>query len=55
MQINKKFIRFENKEDFESQKENIQETSIVFIEDSNEIWTHDTSYKWIGWSVLQSK
>lgn len=42
MAINKKLIHFKNKENFESEvaNNNILDTSIVFIKDSQEIWTH---------------
>ena len=44
--INKKLIHFNKKDDFESRLANgdILETSIVFIKDTNEIWTHGEYY-----------
>jgi hypothetical protein len=41
MVYNNKFIRFREKDKFEEEKanNNILDTSIVFIEDSHEIWT----------------
>lgn len=52
--INKKLVHFNSKTAFEEQKDagNILETSIVFVKDSNEIYTHDTEYRWVGWSYL---
>jgi hypothetical protein len=47
MAINKKLIHFKNKENFDSKVANneILETSIVFVQDSKEIFTHGTTYK----------
>ena len=73
MAIDKKLIRFKNKEKFKSDGVNnsiepptsgdesqgnavygqIKGTSIVFIEDSREIWTHGRLYKSANWSVLE--
>lgn len=46
MAINKKLIHFKLKSTFESELEagNILDTSIVFIQDANLIWTHGTYY-----------
>lgn len=44
MAINKKLIHFKTKAAFESQLNNILDTSIVFIQDANLIWTHGTYY-----------
>ena len=46
MAINKKLIHFKLKTTFESELEqgNILDTSIVFIQDANLIWTHGTYY-----------
>lgn len=46
MAIEKKLIHFNSKEDFESRLKNgeIKETSIIFIKDAKEIWTHGTYY-----------
>lgn len=54
--INKKLIHFNNKTTFEEQNDagNILETSIIFIKDSKEIWTHGNLYKSVNWSVLES-
>lgn len=52
--INKKLVHFNNKTTFEEQNDagNILETSIVFVKDSNEIYTHGAEYQWVGWSYL---
>ena len=42
--INKKLIHFKTKAGFESEKENIKDTSIVFIKETQEIWTHGQFY-----------
>ena len=46
MAINKKLIHFKNKENFEREvaNGNILDTSIVFIQDTKEIYTHGTIY-----------
>lgn len=50
--INKKIIHFDSKSKFEEKKSEISETSIVFVKDSNEIYTHGEEYQWVGWSYL---
>lgn len=54
MQINKKLIHFSKKEDFVQRNEmgDIKNTSIVFIKDTNEIYTHGKEYQFVGWSYL---
>lgn len=54
MAIDKKLIHFKTKDKFNEQKDagNIKETSIVFIKDSNSIYTHNTEYQFIEWSYL---
>lgn len=46
MAINKKLIHFKSKEKFNEElaNANIKDTSIVFIQDSKEIWTHSQFY-----------
>lgn len=46
MAINKKLIHFKTKENFQKELEagNILDTSIVFISDTQEIWTHGQFY-----------
>ena len=46
MAINKKLIHFKNKTDFDREvaNGNILNTSIIFIQDTKEIWTHGTLY-----------
>ena len=46
MAINKKLIHFKTKAAFEAQLNNILDTSIVFIQDANLIWTHGRYY-WV--------
>lgn len=43
--INKKLIHFENNSEFDKRKSEILDTSIVFIKDTNKIYTHDTEYQ----------
>lgn len=55
MAINKKLIHFNRKKDFDDKvaKNDILDTSIVFIKDSKEIWTHGNLYKSVNWSELK--
>lgn len=43
--MNKRFIIFNKKSDFLSNPSKYNEESIVFIKDTKEIWTHDTSFQ----------
>lgn len=54
MAINKKLIHFNSKENFENKVANneILDTSIAFVKDSKEIWTHGKLYKSVNWSTL---
>lgn len=55
MAINKKLIHFNSKENFDNKVANneILDTSIVFVKDSKEIYTHGNLYKSVNWSVLK--
>ena len=55
MAINKKLIHFNSKENFDNKVANneILDTSIVFVKDSKEIYTHGNLYKSVNWSELQ--
>ena len=55
MAINKKLIHFNEKSEFDKRLANneILDTSIVFIKDSKEIYTHGNLYKSVNWSVLK--
>lgn len=55
MAINKKLIHFTKKSNFNTEvaNGNILNTSICFIQDTKEIYTHGTLYKAIGWSILE--
>lgn len=44
MAINKKLIHFKKKSDFIKNQSNLLETSIIFIKDTQEIWTHGQLY-----------
>lgn len=54
--INKKLVFFERKDDFDNRNNagDILDSSIVFVKDSNKIYTHNTDYQWIGWSRIIS-
>ena len=50
MAINKKLIHFNSKDNFSNEvaNGNILDTSIVFVKDSKEIYTHGNLYKSIN-------
>lgn len=52
--INKKLIHINTKDTFIEQNTagNIKDSSIVFIKETNEIYTHGESYSFVGWSYL---
>lgn len=52
MAIEKKLIHFNNKATFDQKKDQIKDTSIVFIKDSNTIYTHKEEYQFVGWNYL---
>lgn len=54
MAINKKLIHFKNKETFENQlsEGNILDTSLCFIQDTKEIYTHGTIYCYNKWNNI---
>lgn len=54
MAIDKKLIHFNRNEDFtiKNNTDEIKDTSIVFIKDTNKIYTHDKEYQFVGWSYL---
>ena len=56
MVINKKLIHFKNKTKFEEKNNagEILDSSIVFVKDSNEIYTHGEEYQFVGWSYIKS-
>lgn len=43
--INKKLINFKTREEFLKSKDQIYDWSIVFIDDTREIWTHQTGFQ----------
>ena len=45
--INKKLIHFKQNSTFESKKNEILDTSIVFIKETNKIYTHGAEYQFI--------
>lgn len=48
----KKLIHFNSDSDYQSQKNDIDGSSIVFVKDSHKIATHGAEYQFQGWSVL---
>lgn len=51
----KKLYHFNEKSKFEEKKSEIPETSIVFVKDSNEIYTHGNLYSFCNWGVLKTE
>lgn len=47
-----KFKYFENKQTFD--QNTCDPSDLCFIGDSKEIITHNTSYSWVEWSVLEA-
>lgn len=45
--INKKLIHFESGSEFDKRKSEILDTSIVFIKDTNKIYTHGVEYQFV--------
>lgn len=54
MAIDKKLIHFNTKDVFDQKKDQIKDSSIVFVKDSNEIYTHGEEYQFVGWSILEN-
>lgn len=54
MAINKKLIHFKEKTNFDNEvaNGNINDYSIVFVQDSKDISTHGSVYKSVNWAVL---
>lgn len=52
--INKKLIHFDQNSTFEEKKDEILDASIVFIKDTNKIYTHGTEYQFIEWSYIDA-
>ena len=54
--ITKKLIHFNKNSDFEQKRDNgeILDTSIVFIKDTNKIYTHGTEYQFVEWSYIDA-
>lgn len=50
--IDKKLIHFSEYEVFENNKNQIKDTSVVFIKDVDKIYTHGEEYQFVGWSIL---
>lgn len=46
-----KLIHFKTKEAFLNTSD-IQETDIVFIKDTDEIYTHGERYQFVGWNAI---
>lgn len=53
MAIDKKLIHFNTKDTFDQKKDQIKDTSIVFVKDANIIYTHGEEYQWVSWSYLK--
>lgn len=54
MAIDKKLIHFKTKDTFDQKKDQIKDTSIVFVKDANIIYTHGEEYQWVSWSYLKT-
>lgn len=56
MAINKKLIHFEKRENFDTRLANneINDTSIVFIQDTGELWTHGQFFCTTATNLLEA-
>lgn len=56
MAIEKKLIHFNEDAEFKKRLNNneILNTSIVFIKDTNKIYTHGTEYQFVEWSYIDA-
>lgn len=54
MAIDKKLIHFNTKDVFDQKKDQIKDSSIVFVKDANMIYTHGEAYQFIEWTVLSN-
>lgn len=52
MAIDKKLIHFNTKDVFDQKKDQIKDSSIVFVKDANMIYTHGEEYQFIEWGYL---
>lgn len=52
--INKKLIHFNSNSEFDKRKGEILDASIVFIKDTNKIYTHGSEYQFIEWSYIDA-
>lgn len=50
--IDRKFVHFKHKEDFQKQQSNIRPDSLVFVQDSVEIVANNIVYPFISWEVI---
>lgn len=50
--LKQKLIHFESNSEFDKRKSEILDTSIVFIKDTNKIYTHGEEYQFVEWSIL---
>lgn len=50
--IDRKFVHFKHKEDFQKQQPNIRTDSLVFVKDSSEIIANNVIYPFVSWDVI---
>lgn len=50
--IDRKFVHFKHKEDFQKQQHNIRPDSLVFVQDSSEIVANNIVYPFVSWDII---
>ena len=53
MAIENNFLHFNTEETFQSERNNIKEQSITFVQESKKIYTHNKEYNMVNWGVLK--
>lgn len=55
MAIENNLLHFETEETFQSERNNIKEQSITFVQDSKKIYTHGKEYSMVNWGTLEEQ
>lgn len=54
MAIENNLLHFETEETFQSERNNIKEQSITFVQDSKKIYTHGKEYSMVNWGEIKA-
>lgn len=55
MAIENNLLHFETEETFQSERNNIKEQSITFVQESKKIYTHGKEYCMVNWGTLEEQ